>query len=346
MHGINHFTIMDDGSVDNGLVEIQPWIKKGMVTIITNWTADSLNVSHAFQKNEFKKAMTIKALLESNCKLEALRKGFDFYISLDLDEYLIPMKEGITIADALVQWANETRRNVYCIPKNNFQSSPHLLEPVNLLTIEAYHSRMPITSKMNYYVSVAQKCAYQLNGPNFDVNTSMYIVECCHFHGCQGWDFRGNSRFCTENHKKESWLLNGHKMKWYDAFIINHYSRSLEKYALKSKTWKTATGEAKIGESSEQAAKGYDIPKFLSRNVGWQVDQVALRYSCQLREKLTEMTGEKIYLRPGTQWYRNPEFGKEISDPDKRGRYGRPNQPNFKYNIKNPYHYHGGQKLE
>lgn len=31
------------------------------------------------------------------------------------------------------------------------------------------------------------------------------------------------------------------------------------------------------------------------------------------------MTKEEYYLRPGTNWYRNPEFGKLISDPDKRG---------------------------
>lgn len=53
------------------------------------------------------------------------------------------------------------------------------------------------------------------------------------------------------------------------------------------------------------------------------------------------MTGQQVYLRPGDIWYRNPEFGKHVSDPDKRGRYGRPNPPGFKYGVKNPYHYHG-----
>lgn len=333
---------MDDGSTDNGLDEVQPWIDQGMVTIVRNWTLDSLNVSHAFRRNEFKKVMTIKALLEANCKQEALKQGFDFYISLDLDEYLIPKEDGVSIADALHGWVNKTGRSVYCIVKNNFASSPHVLEPVNLLTIEAYQSRMPIPAKMNYYTSVANKCAYQLTGPQFEANTSQYIAECCHFHGCQGWDFRSDTRFCTENHKKQHWLLSGHRRPYYDTFIINHYSRSLEKYALKSKTWGTATGEVKAGESAEQAAKAYDIPKFLSRNVGWQLDRIALRYTCQVRAKLAEMTGEAIYLRPGTSWYRNPEFGKEVSDPDKRGRYGRPNAPGFKYATPNKYHYHGG----
>jgi len=342
MHGFGHIMIFNDESVDNGIAELQPWIDSGFVSVQQNWTTDSLNVNPAFMKNAFKKAMTVKALLESNCKQKALSWGYDFYISLDIDEYLIPIRKDITIVDALLHWANTTQRSVMHIPKFNYASTPHLLEPVNLLTIEAYQSRMKLVSKMNYYTSVSPKCAYQLNGPKFARNTSQYIAECCHFHGCQGWDFRANTRLCTDNHKQEHWRLAGKGKRWLDVFIINHYSRSLEKYGIKAKTWKTSTGEAKSGESSESAAKSYDIPKFLSRNVGWFHDPIALRYSCQLREQLKNMTGESIYLRPGTMWYRNPEFGKHLSDPDKRGRYGRPNPEGFKYAVKNEYHYHGG----
>jgi hypothetical protein len=32
--------------------------------------------------------------------------------------------------------------------------------------------------------------------------------------------------------------------------------------------------------------------------------------------------GEADYVRPGDHWYRNPEFGKVVSDPRKRGRNG------------------------
>lgn len=341
MHGFDHIMIFNDESQDGGLRELEPWIQNGFVSVHENWTTDSLNVNPDFLRNDFKKAMTTKALLESNCKATALSWGYDFYVSLDIDEYLIPRESGITIVDALVKWANSTQRSVYCIAKNNYASTPHILEPINLLTIEAYQSRMPITSKMNYYMSVAPKCAYQLTASYFSANTSRYIGECCHFHGCQGWDFRANTRFCTENHKNESIRLKGKGKKWSDSFIINHYSRSIEKYAIKSKTWKTATGEAKAGETAEQAAKAYDIPKFLSRNVGWQHDPVALRYSCQLRELLRNVTNEAFYLRLGTSWYRNPEFGKHISDPDKRGRYGRPNPEGFHYKVPNPYHYTG-----
>ena len=75
--------------------------------------------------------------------------------------------------------------------------------------------------------------------------------------------------------------------------------------------------------------------------MGWTHDSTALRYSCQTREIIRNITGEKIFLRHGDFWYRNPEFGRDVSDPDKRGRYGRQNKEGFKFNEFNPYHYHG-----
>lgn len=72
----------------------------------------------------------------------------------------------------------------------------------------------------------------------------------------------------------------------------------------------------------EEAAKNYDVSKFFHRSAGWFHDPTAVRYGCQLREQLKTMTGNATYLRPGDCWYRNPEFGKPINDPDKRGRYG------------------------
>lgn len=235
-----------------------------------------------------------------------------------------------------------TKRSSYCISKLNFQSTPHILEPINLLTMEAFQTRMKPNSKMNYYTSVAEKCAYKLRSPDYRNETSDYIARCCHFHGCQKWDFSFNSDVCNRKHNEEGWKVSGRGQGWADILIINHYSRSLEKFMLKTKTWTTSSGEVKAGETANQAAASYDIGKFFARSVGFHHDNTALRYSCQLRETLANMTGEKIYLRPGSHWYRNPEFGKTISDPDKRGRYGRANPPGFKYMDQNPYNYHGG----
>lgn len=322
MHGFDHIMLFNDGSTDNSLEELQPWIKSGFVTVKANWTVESLNVHPAFIKNDFKKAMTIKALLERECKLQAIKWGYSYFVSLDIDEYLLPHKTGVTIVDELHRWFNETGRSVYCIEKLNFQQTPHTLEPVNLLTIEAFHTRMTNPSKMNYYMSVAPKCAYRLWAPDFRANSSEFIATCCHFHGCQGHDFLAGSTFCTSLGKEEIWRLNGKGKPYHNYLAINHYSRSLEKFAIKGKTWTTASGETRPGETAAQASRSYDIPKFLSRNVGWQFDDTALRYSCQLREHLKAVTGEVPYMRPGLFWYRNAEFGKDVSDPDKRGRMG------------------------
>ena len=239
-----------------------------------------------------------------------------------------------------------TGRASYCVTKNNFQSSPHILEPINLLSIEAYQTRMKARSKMNYYTSVAPKCGYQLKSPEYRNETSEYIARCCHFHGCQEHDFSTESDVCRRRSADENWRISGKGLKWADGMVINHYSRSLEKFALKQKTWKTSSGEVRAGESGDSAASNYDIPKFLARSVGFHHDVIALRYSCQLREVLANMTGESVYLRPGSFWFKNPEFGKTISDPDKRGRYGRTNAPGFKYIDSNPYNYHGGVHVD
>jgi hypothetical protein len=366
MHGFDHIMIHDDGSTDNGLAELKPWIDSGFVTIKSNWTSESIHIAPAFGKNEFKRMMTTKALLEVYCKLEAVKWGYSYFVSLDIDEYMIPKNPAVTIVDELHNWFEKTKRSIYCIGKLNFQSTPHILEPVNLLTIEAYQTRMKAQAKMNYYTSVAPKCAYRLAGPDYNENSTQYAAKCCHFHGCVGYDFIDKDTTCRDFHKT---AFHEKGKPYLDYFDINHYSRSLEKYALKGKTWRTSTGEVKAGENMHDVAKSYDIPKFLHRSAGWHYDSTAVRYGCQLREQLKIMTGNSTYLRPGDCWYRNPEFGKPIDDPDKRGRYGkasrfftktglmdnsmfvlllagRHNPPGFLIHDPNPTHYFGGQAFD
>ena len=194
---------------------------------------------------------------------------------------------------------------------------------------------------MNYYTSVAPKCAYKLQSEFYTNISSEFVARCCHFHGCEGHDMQKNSKFCKSNFANEAWRIVGKGKKWIAGPRINHYSRSLEKYAIKAKTWKTASGEVRKGETSKDAARSYDISKFLARSTGWYHDPSALAYSCQLRQLLANMTGNVTYLRPGTIWYRNPEFGKEITDENKRGRYGRQNAAGFHYKDGNPFHYKG-----
>ena len=228
--------------------------------------------------------------------------------------------------------------------KFNFQSAPHTLEPINLLTIEAYQTRVRMHSVLNYYISVAPKCAYSLHSAEFTKNTSEFVAKCCHFHGCEPENLLEGSTICTDNFAEEKRIISGKGKGWYDALHVNHYSRSLEKFALKQKTWRTATNEVQPGQTAEEAQSSYSIPKFFARSVGWFHDNTALRYSCQLREVLKNMTGDDVYLRPGSFWYRNPEFGRTVTDPEKRGAYGRANPPGFKFIESNMYNYHGGRQ--
>ena len=225
---------------------------------------------------------------------------------------------------------------------------------------------MQTPSKMNYYTSVAPKCSYalkQLTNTDFTNHTQEFIARCCTFHGCEGADFKEGQTFCREHKHDEHWRVTGKGKPWIAKGVINHYSRSLEKFTLKAKTWRTSTGEIQINQTAEQAAKGYDIGKFYARSVGWFHDDSALLFTCQVRDLLQvltdscvlayhttylfviqEMTNQTVYIRPGKNWYRNLEFGKEVWDPDKRGRYGRAAPAGFKWNENNKYHYHGSKQ--
>ena len=76
VHGFSHIMIFDDGSSDEFRDELEPWVKSGFVTIESNFSPDSMNVSHAVRRNDFKCAMALKALLEAKCKLKAVELGY------------------------------------------------------------------------------------------------------------------------------------------------------------------------------------------------------------------------------------------------------------------------------
>ena len=75
--------------------------------------------------------MAIKAALERECKLQAVEWGYDFFMSLDLDEYVIPppwpqkddQKKSslISVVDWLDFAFNKSEgRSIHCISKFNF----------------------------------------------------------------------------------------------------------------------------------------------------------------------------------------------------------------------------------
>ena len=123
MMGFNHIMIFDDGSVDNFKAEIQPWLKNGFVSIRSNWTADSLQVTYKIRKNKFKTAMATKHLLERECKLQAIQWGYDIFVSLDIDEYVLPINQDETVMDAIAGFMNKTERLSYCIVSERVSTS-------------------------------------------------------------------------------------------------------------------------------------------------------------------------------------------------------------------------------
>ena len=97
----------------------------------------------------------------------------------------------------------------------------------------------------------------------FNAFIVMLILCCCRFFiGC-----RFSDKCAIHN---ASYLVEGNKKRKHSHGLqIMHYSRSLEKFALKSKTWVTATGEN--GASSNN----YHLGHFLERQVGTTFDNRA-----------------------------------------------------------------------
>lgn len=96
-----------------------------------------------------------------------------------------------------------------------------------------------------------------------------------------------------------------------EFLFITDYSRSLEKFLSKQQHYETASH-----------GKQYDIGNFFERSFGYAYDPIAVTWGCAVREMLRNRTGEQDYIRPGDSWYRNPEFGRTVENPSKRGRYG------------------------
>ena len=313
MQGFNHIIIYDNNSTTS-LSELDTWIKDGFVSIQKNWWQDKFDdamyLKQKNSKHKFNFMMRIKMVAEVSCKQYAADHGYEVFASLDMDEYLFPSHDKILVVDELYEWFNKTTRGVAVIPKFQFPPTPHILEPINLLTIEAYQTKNHRENKMNYYTSVSPKVALRLFGSDeYTTNTTAYVIYCCDFHGCANYRF---NRTCSKLYQQgERWKIEGKHKPWRKVPHIHHYARTLEKFALKQTSWDTAG-----------AGRGYDFYNYFERLVGHEFDDSALVWACQTRETLRNRTNQTNYLRPGNFWYKNPEFGKSVEDNNKRGRHG------------------------
>lgn len=154
MQGFDKIVFYDNQS-NSTIDELLPWIKTGFVEIVRDWWPKNERLLQN-PNRRFRDMMRIKYLGEAQCKQRAIKEGYDVFLSLDLDEYVFPSFDTWTVMDELHDWFNTTTRGVMLVPKLQFNPVPHFLEPVNLLTTEAYTTRMEEQSKMNYYNAVCK----------------------------------------------------------------------------------------------------------------------------------------------------------------------------------------------
>lgn len=312
MQGFDKIIFFDNNSTTT-FSEIQPWLDSGFAEVRRDWW--HLHDPYLFKGDasisaKYERIMKIKMYAEIDCKAYAVKEGIEIFVSVDLDEYLVPISPSNTAMDELAYWFDKTTRGFMLLDKLNFAPTPHFLEPINLLTIEAFQTRYAQPGRMNYYTSVARKVAILLfGGEDYTNYTREMFIYCCDFHGCGQYGYYKN---CSNLLKTEKPKTEGKHRGWLQTLNLNHYARSLEKYLIKQKTWETASKEG----------RGYDMHHFMSRTFGFTVDTNAVVWGCQLRDLLRNRTSEINYVRPGDNWYRNPEFGRVVADPEKRGRNG------------------------
>lgn len=376
VHGFNHIILWNHQSSDNFYKELAPWIRSGFVEIrntstITNETAYTEATS---KLPLYWKVMHLKKEIERRCMKWGFDNKYDFYLTADIDEYVVPMSVTNNIAinanfvfRSIADTAVEMFRNGeikhidsgkqlkklfwISLTKYNFNSAPHLLEPIDQLGIEAYTSRYYWGNRITFYAQVQKKFLYRLSGSDITdgpvvfgnyTHVQKFMSSCCFFHGCSDKS-RDPKELCNtlrpymSQEYEDNFLTIGrqhrkHAKVW---LHMNHYARSLEKFQLKQATWQTAS----------QETNSYDLSNYMSRTYGWIYDPTAVYYGCAVRYEINRAKREYIqsvkdspkfsldaphdplsaiyilempqsdfqFLRQGENWYRNPEFGVAIA---------------------------------
>ena len=232
----------------------------------------------------------LNAVIGIDCKLQGILQGYSVYLGVDVDEYAVSQNSEVMLIDDLISWFNYTTNRVAFLKRFNFPSTPHILEPVNLLTIEAYQMRYPVIQKMNYYVTTGPKLAILLStsleqrtaGKDLSA-TQVFLARCCFIHGCGCHHYtleiiqidKYNCTLLFKNQYSAAWVPKKQRQAWKSPPIIHHYARSFEKFALKQKLWdpKLASGNDSIGNP-----QGLSVHSYLHRSIGHVLDQSALRW--------------------------------------------------------------------
>jgi hypothetical protein len=433
MHGIDHIRLFDRGSVDEGLLEVEPWVQSAFISMDTNVigkSEDSQSQQDA-KRNErmlFEKVtrelmrvcacacacacvlyvymcmcvcvyvcvcthninfacISFLSIYLQQCKRWAQEQGYDYHFSVNIDEYLVPLERGVSVMDAMHSHVLSFSQSVVDIPRLNFQvshhyifdyclclnnhthysynvythtiilithtmciliecsfisaaeqSSPHTLEPVSLLTLEAYQLRMARNNELTYFKNVTSKVALRLNHASYQDLHRDYLIHCCNSFGC------GLKKKRCRDVSEVAPVLHGIQrpddtaIELPPPFVIFHYARSLEKFELQYSVNKDSTSDI-------SSAKGQNVGMYMDQSMGESTlltkhilleiihrymmynftlscpalpclpgvehdGRAATRYGCQMRELLKAATGQEEYIRPGPYWYRNVVHGK------------------------------------
>jgi hypothetical protein len=116
MQGFDHIIFYDNNST-SPMDELKPWLESGFVTIRRDWWHNKLPNLFKRSKHKFFDMMAVKFLAETECKMKAVEMGYEIFVSVDLDEYILPSRNDMTVMDELAYWFNYTTRGLYSIQK-------------------------------------------------------------------------------------------------------------------------------------------------------------------------------------------------------------------------------------
>lgn len=129
--------------------------------------------------------MAQKKNMERDCKLTLHSWGVDYHVSVDLDEYELPFAPNVTLVDEIDRMFNKyPNRGTFNVNKLQFNSQPHVLEPIDRLTTEAYQLRFNTINKFNPKVYIKNNHISLFTISLFNCCEFPFLVEKSHEKGC------------------------------------------------------------------------------------------------------------------------------------------------------------------
>ena len=235
------------------------------------------------------------------CHEVLISQDITYGMYLDADEYMVPLTLYSDLAHEIDRLFLENPTAVTLVTsRSGFSSVPHILEPVDRLTIESFFMRSAFPTcwgPCEYSKGLMPKRIVKLIDPNYSKDTMTMVRYCCGVHRC-GVPLHD---LCKPLIDKT--VLSPTEVipqYWASEHIqINHYSGSVERF-LRKPSW---------GFSQD-----LDSKKVLYRSQGNVYDPSALRFSCAVREELRSMTHQAVYSRPGG-WIRDYELTSKYKNP-------------------------------